>query len=478
MTTYPALIPSSRTFTPGEYPATAFSGYSGAQGRVRHSNVFLAAQLRLSYIGLSEAEMLQIWNHYAARYGSHEAFPLPVEVLSGSDVSDYVPATYQWIYGGPGQVEDLPCGGHNVSLTLETAPPVPVSLAGVNLRLRLSLVGGEAFNSLSGINESITLSLEAGDAFNALNGINEAITFSLETGDAFSSLNGINESITLSLEAGQAIGDVSMDGINESITLSLEAGQAIGDLQVDGINEAITFSLVGGIGSVSSALGINETITFSLNAGAASAGGAEPEVIGSFINSASAADTSHTLDAPTHQEGDLLIAVLMWRSNKATLTVPSGWSLHGTYMSSIVFSGNQQNLLVYTKTAGASEPASYTWSAATSTRNCGLIVSVRNGAIDTVTENYGNGTTATISTVAGKLNLTVFTWIYASNAAEAYFQTISAGSITEISDSSKARARISGGYTESAATVTSTHSTSETADDPNHGGINIQIVGA
>jgi hypothetical protein len=29
MTTFPALIPSSRVFTPGEYPATAFNGYSG-----------------------------------------------------------------------------------------------------------------------------------------------------------------------------------------------------------------------------------------------------------------------------------------------------------------------------------------------------------------------------------------------------------------------------------------------------------------
>lgn len=262
MTTYPALTPSSRLFTPGEYPASAISGYSGAQGRVRHSNVFLAAQLRLSYIGLSESQMLQIWNHYAGRQGSYEPFTLPVEVLSGSDVADYVPDTYQWIYSGPGQVEDLPCGGHNVSLALETAPPVSASVAGVNLPIRLSL--------------------EAGEAFNTLNGINEAITFSLE--------------------AGAAAGNVEVDGINEAITFSLEAGQAIGDVDVDGIDEAITFSLVGGIGSVSSALGINEAITFSLEAGAASSETSEPEIGDAYGGGYFAGYISHTADGvATHR---------------------------------------------------------------------------------------------------------------------------------------------------------------------------------
>jgi len=280
MTTYPALIPSSRVFTPGEYPATAFSGYSGAQGRVRHSNVFLAAQLRLSYIGLSEAQMLQVWNHFTGQQGNYEAFTLPVEVLSGSDITDYVPATYQWIYSGPGQVEDLPCGGHNVSLSLETVPPVPASVAGASLRLRLSLEAGEAVESANGINEAITFSLEAGQAI----------------GDV--EVDGINESITFSLEAGQAIGDVEVDGINESITFSLEAGAAIGDVNMDGIDEAITFSLEAG-DAFNLLDGINEAITFSLVTGAASS---EPEIGDAYGGGYFAGYISHTADGvATHR---------------------------------------------------------------------------------------------------------------------------------------------------------------------------------
>jgi len=164
VTTFPALIPSSRVFTPGEYPATAFSGYSGAQNRVRHSNVFLSAQLQLSYIGLSEAQMVQIWNHYATAQGSYEAFELPTEALSESSISDYVPGTYRWIYAGPGQVEDLPCGGHSVSLTLETVPPVAASVAGVRLRIELGLVTGSVTGGAPGASITLTLSLSAGAA--------------------------------------------------------------------------------------------------------------------------------------------------------------------------------------------------------------------------------------------------------------------------------------------------------------------------
>jgi hypothetical protein len=125
VTTFPALVPSSRTFTPGEYPATAFAGYTGAQNRVRHSTVFQASQLRLSFKAISETDMLAIWNHYSSKQGELLSFDLPAEITSDSAITDYVPSDYLWRYAGPGAVEDLPCGGHDVQLTLESTPPPP-----------------------------------------------------------------------------------------------------------------------------------------------------------------------------------------------------------------------------------------------------------------------------------------------------------------------------------------------------------------
>ena len=208
MTAFPALVPSSRTFTPGEYPATAFSGYSGAQARVRHSNIFVAAQLRLSYIGLSEAEMLQVWNHYAGRRGTFEPFTLPAQVLSGSNITDYVPAGYRWIYSGPGQVEDLPCGGHNVSLALETVPPADASVSGVDLRIRLTLTAGAGGVVVAGLSDSLTLSLTTGAASTA------------------TTQAGLSDAIDLSLTAGAATTATTQAGVQQAVTLSLSAGAA------------------------------------------------------------------------------------------------------------------------------------------------------------------------------------------------------------------------------------------------------------
>jgi len=237
MSTFPALVPSSRTFTPGEYPATAFSGFSGAQNRVRHSNVFLAAQLRLTFLGLDEAEMLDIWDHYSNRQGEFRSFALPTEIVSNGSITDYVPGNYLWRYAGPGSVEDLPCGGHNVSLTLETVPPIAASVVGADLFLRLRLRAGVA------------------DGGEYAPGINETVALSLTSGDAFVAINGISETIGISLESGEAAGDVSVFGVDEGIVLLFDAGAAL-ELR---------------------ALGISETLTLSLSAGAATNGDIEYE---------------------------------------------------------------------------------------------------------------------------------------------------------------------------------------------------------
>jgi hypothetical protein len=192
------------------------------------------------------------------------------------------------------------------------------------------------------------------------------------------------------------------------------------------------------------------------------------------INSAYDSSATAVVQVPSHAAGDLLVAAIMWRSNRGSLTVPSGWSLQGTYLTSIEFTGSfSQPVLLYTKTASASEPSSYTWTASNASGKCWLSASVRGGSIEGVDTNYGNGTTATISTTASRLNLTVFSWLYASNP-ETYSQ--SGTGLTEITDSPGAGSRISGGYTTQVTTVTSTHSATTTLYSPNHGGINIRFV--
>jgi hypothetical protein len=173
--------------------------------------------------------MLDIWNHYNGRRGEFRSFDLPTEVVSYGSITDYVPGNYLWRYAGPGSVEDLPCGGHNVSLTLETVPPVAASVVGVDLFLRLRLSAGVANGGeyVPGINETITMSVAEGAAFVALNGIDQVIGISISTeaavGDA--EANGISGALYLGFVIGGAANTGAL-GINETISLNLVAGAA------------------------------------------------------------------------------------------------------------------------------------------------------------------------------------------------------------------------------------------------------------
>lgn len=67
-----------------------------------------------------------------------------------------------------------------------------------------------------------------------------------------------------------------------------------------------------------------------------------------------------TLPVPVHNPGDLLVAILLWEDgvNNQPDLVPPGWTLD---VDGAGFSGGSAAGLVYTRVAGASEPASYDW---------------------------------------------------------------------------------------------------------------------
>jgi hypothetical protein len=129
---FPNLIPSSRIFTPGEYPHTAYQAFSGQENRVRHSNVMLSSRLRLTFISLTEANMLTILTHYNDKKGGYLPFAIPAELLSGvSSAGEYTLTSYQWRYVEPPVIDDIPCAGHSVEVTLESIPPEGITVSGL-----------------------------------------------------------------------------------------------------------------------------------------------------------------------------------------------------------------------------------------------------------------------------------------------------------------------------------------------------------
>lgn len=164
MATFPALTPSSRTFTPGEYPHTPFTTYNGLQNRVRHSNVMLSSSLRLSFIALAEADMLSILSHYQGQAGGFESFLLPSSIWSGvTTISDYELTDYRWRYTEAPTVDDAYCSLYNVELALETVPPEGKFVGGAELAVIITLTAGVAVTA-NGLTESVTLSFTGGTA--------------------------------------------------------------------------------------------------------------------------------------------------------------------------------------------------------------------------------------------------------------------------------------------------------------------------
>lgn len=184
MTIFPSLTPATRAFTPGEYPHTPFTTYNGLQNRVRHSNVMLSSSMRLSFIALTEADMLSILSHYQGQFGSFESFTLPSSVWSGvSTISDYQLTDYRWRYTTPPTVDDIYCGRYNVELSLETVPPEGAFVGGTEFAVIVSVETGSV-TTTNGLQQSITITLDGGVAFEAIDGLQQSITITLDGGVA------------------------------------------------------------------------------------------------------------------------------------------------------------------------------------------------------------------------------------------------------------------------------------------------------
>lgn len=225
--TYPTLTPSSRTWTPGDYANTAWVGMSGAESRVRNINAMQESALRLDYIGLSESDMLSFLTHYINSSGSYGAFTLPSAAFSGvSSASDYTLSGYLWRYEESPTVEDLACGGHNVSVSLVSVIPEGAFADGVELEITVSFSAPTA-TTARGANLEVQVQLKPGVATGSSPGtasgaaltINTAITGGTATAGTI--VAGMTATITASLAAGAATGGGSASGITATVTVSL-----------------------------------------------------------------------------------------------------------------------------------------------------------------------------------------------------------------------------------------------------------------
>jgi len=176
MPTFPAIAPSSRSFTPGEYPHAAFTALSGEQSRVRHSDAVVGGSVDLTFTRLTEDERSLIEQHYLGQQGEFLAFSLPPETFSGFDPYEFLEGAGLWRYAEPPEIEDF-CGPHHdvrvrlltatggapgaslgpITLSMTSGAAAGASLPGLALTLRMTLLPGAVTTTTSGGEVSVYL---------------------------------------------------------------------------------------------------------------------------------------------------------------------------------------------------------------------------------------------------------------------------------------------------------------------------------
>ena len=81
--TFPAIIPSSRTFSPGDIPRSLQVSLSGATEGFRRGNRRIQQTLSLGFTDLNETQLNLIKAHFVDREGTFGLFYLSAEAWNG-----------------------------------------------------------------------------------------------------------------------------------------------------------------------------------------------------------------------------------------------------------------------------------------------------------------------------------------------------------------------------------------------------------
>lgn len=111
---FPALIPSERRYSTGEFKGARRDDLSGAMVRFLRGRVATGHRLVLPFDQATEDEARQILDHYRLCQGSFVTFELAPETWCGSSS----PLDLKWRYASPPEVQDLSPGLFSVSVEL------------------------------------------------------------------------------------------------------------------------------------------------------------------------------------------------------------------------------------------------------------------------------------------------------------------------------------------------------------------------
>jgi len=120
---FPAISPSSRSFTAGEYPQTVFEAQNGAKTIIRYGNKAVNAKLSLGFTNISDDKVNDIINNYIAVNSDWDYLSFTsnrgLQGIESTDLNNQVifgaSSGVKWRYDGPPKVTSVQPGINNVS---------------------------------------------------------------------------------------------------------------------------------------------------------------------------------------------------------------------------------------------------------------------------------------------------------------------------------------------------------------------------
>ncbi len=120
---FPALTPTSRQFTPGDFPNKKFNTQNGTEVRILYGSKRVNQIFTLSYVNIEDYEAAEFLDDYDDKVGTITRFTLPDAVFEGwgpgRKINTYDRASGTlWRYDAPPRVQQVRPGISSVTVKL------------------------------------------------------------------------------------------------------------------------------------------------------------------------------------------------------------------------------------------------------------------------------------------------------------------------------------------------------------------------
>lgn len=127
---FPKMVPTTRSFTMGDFPSTTYRSMSGAIFKRSFGNVQTGYKLELVFKNIGDVDELRsgsgtalaIVDHYNNVSGTFQGFNLPAQVFGGTKqgltAEMRKPAKIQWRYAKPPKIQVVYKGVSTVTVSL------------------------------------------------------------------------------------------------------------------------------------------------------------------------------------------------------------------------------------------------------------------------------------------------------------------------------------------------------------------------